>query len=175
MVDLSATVGQQAFGSLVGISQQAVSDLARRGVLADGGTAGQWLLDYCDHLREMAAGRGGDGAAKLVTERALLARAQRERLDMQNAVTRRELAPVAVLEQVLAATGSKVSKVLATIPGEIRRRCPQVTSSDLAAVGVIVAKAQNQAAALSLKVLDAPDEDGAGAEPESGDIEAEAA
>lgn len=173
-MDLSGAITQQQFGELIGVSQQAVSDLARRGVLAEGETAAEWLLAYCDHLREVAAGRGGEDGINLVKERALLAREQRIAKAMQNAERRGELAPVAVLEQVLASTGAKIGKILATIKGEIRRRFPQLTSSDLAAVDAIVGKAMAQAAGLSLAALQAEEEAerGEGAEPTEPEAEA---
>lgn len=59
--DLAMPMTQARVGDLVGISQQPVSDLVRRTVLADGAGADEWLLAYCDHLREVAAGRGGSG------------------------------------------------------------------------------------------------------------------
>lgn len=93
---------------------------------------------------------------------------------MQNAERRGELAPVAVLEQVLASAGAKIGKILATIKGEIRRRFPQLTSADLVAVDAIVSKAMAQAAGLSLSALQA--EEGAeredDAEPDAPEVEA---
>lgn len=42
-MDLSGAITQQQFGELVGVSQQAVSDLVGRGVLTPGDTASEWL------------------------------------------------------------------------------------------------------------------------------------
>lgn len=155
-MDLSEAITQQQFGDLVGISQQAVSDLVGRGVLIAGETAAEWLLAYCDHLREMAAGRGGEEGINLVRERALLARASRIKLEIQNAEKKGQLAPVAALEQALATAGAKASKILATIKPEIRLHFPQLPASGLAAVDVIVGKALNAVASMS---LDEDDED----------------
>lgn len=76
---------QAEFGRLVGISQSAVSDLVRRDVLKPGATLGQWLLEYCGNLREVAAGRLASGGLDLVAERAALAKAQRERIELEMA------------------------------------------------------------------------------------------
>src|SRR5471032_268511 len=116
MVDLTGTMTQTAFGDLVGISQQAVSDLLRRDVITAGDPARAWLQSYCTHLREQAAGRAAAGDLDLAGERAALARVQRERIEMQNAVTRRELAPVSLLEFALAAMAQKVAGILEAIP-----------------------------------------------------------
>lgn len=150
MPDLSSPVTQAQFGDLVGMSQQAVSDLVRRGVLPDGACGDEWLLAYCDHLREVAAGRGGDSAKELSAERARLAREQADKIAMQNAVTRGELAPAYLLEEVLARAGARAGRILETIPGMLRRRLPQLTSDDIAEVTRVVAKARNLAAAMRL-------------------------
>jgi phage terminase Nu1 subunit (DNA packaging protein) len=153
VIDLTQPMTQARFGELVGITQPAVSDLVSRGVLAVGAAAGTWLLAYTEHLREMAAGRGGEGGLELARERARLAREQADKIAMQNAVTRGELAPAHVLEEVLARAGARAGRVLETIPGEIKRRAPQLTSDDIGAIARIVAKARNVAAGLSLRDL----------------------
>ncbi|KQU64576.1 hypothetical protein ASC98_27655 [Rhizobacter sp. Root1238] len=76
---------QEQFGDLVGISQQAVSELLGRAILQAGQPAATWLRAYTKHLREQAAGRGADG--ELARERARLAREQADRVAMDNAVT----------------------------------------------------------------------------------------
>lgn len=160
MVDLSLPMTQERFGELVGISQPAVSDLVRRGVLLEGGSAGAWLLEYCHQLREAAAGRGGESALELAAERARLAKEQADRIAMQNAVTRGELAPAILLEQVLARAGSKAGRILESIPGALRRRRPDLTSEDIGAITAIVAKARNLAAAIRLAdVVEEGDDD----------------
>lgn len=163
LIDLRTTLTQAQFGDLVGISQPAVSELLRRQVLSENGTAGEWLQSYCAHLREVAAGRGGENSLELAAERARLAREQADKIAMQNAVTRGELAPARLLEEVLAKAGARAARILETIPGEIRRRVPQLTSDDIGAVTRIVAKARNIAAAMSLNDLgqddDAPEDD----------------
>jgi phage terminase Nu1 subunit (DNA packaging protein) len=113
----------------------------------------QMILAYCSQLREQAAGRAS-GDLVLASERAALARAQRERIEMQNAVTRGELAPVVAIEQVLAQAGSKVAAVLDTIPGMIRRRVPGLSAADIELVASEVAKARNIAAAIRMADLD---------------------
>lgn len=161
MIDLDAHSTQAEFGELVGISQPAVSGLVQRGVITEGATTREWLLDYCDHLREVAAGRSSDAdGVNLTTERALLAREQRDRIAMQNAVTRKELAPAYVLEEILARAGAKAAKILDTIPGELKRRVPQLSADDVRVVATLIAKVRNIAAAMCLADLDAPDESG---------------
>lgn len=150
LVDLSSTTfTQSAFGELVGIGQPAVSALKAAGVLADGDTLGGWLLAYCHRLRETAAGRQAEGGLDLATERARLAREQADKIAMQNAVSRKELAPAYLLEDVLAKAGSKVGRILDTIPGELRRRVPTLTAEDVTTVAATIAKARNIAASMT--------------------------
>lgn len=158
--DLTVPMPRAQFGDMVGVSRQAIDDLVRREILADGASADEWLLAYCDHLREVAAGRGGSNALELAAERARLAREQADKIAMQNAVTRGELAPAHLLEEVLARAGARAGRLLETIPGLLRRRLPQLTADDIAAVAVVVAKARNIAADMRLSDLDRePDDD----------------
>ncbi|MBW7896533.1 MAG: terminase small subunit [Opitutaceae bacterium] len=158
MIDLSVKITQTEFGAIVGISQPAVSDLVSRGVLTEGETAAVWLRESFGHLREVAAGRAAAGDLDLATERAGLAKAQREKIEMQNAVTRNELAPVYLIEEVLAKAGARVSKILDTIPGTIRRREPSLSAATIAEIARDVAKVRNIAAAITLEDLRADDE-----------------
>lgn len=149
MTDLTARPTQAEFGTLVGISQPAVSDLLTRGVLQAGGTAGEWLTAYCAHLREVAAGRAAEGGVDLATERARLAREQADKIGMQNAVTRGELAPRALLVEVLTRTAPKVCGLLDAIVPQLRRRSGY-SAEDLAYVAEVIAKARNEVAGLTL-------------------------
>lgn len=158
MVDLKGKLTQSQFGSLVGVSQPAVSEMLGRGVLTIDADGAQWVREYCGHLREMAAGRAAAGDLDLATERAGLAKAQREKIEMQNAVTRNELAPVYLIEEVLAKAGARVSKILDTIPGTIRRREPSLSAATIAEIARDVAKVRNIAAAITLEDLRADDE-----------------
>lgn len=115
-------------------------------------------IRYLRKLREEAAGRSAGGDLDLAGERALLAKEQRIRIEMQNAVTRKELAPVDMIEEVLAKAGSRAARILDTIPGLIRRRAPDLNADILDAVQAEVAKARNIAAAISLADLDEEEE-----------------
>lgn len=139
---------QAAFGGLVGISQPAVSDLIARGVLRQGDTARVWLLAYSEHLRLVAAGRDPDG--ELSTERARVARATAEKIEMANAVTRREFAPIGLLELVLADMARKVSTRLDAVVPQIRRRAPDLPAAVLAFITAELVDARESCAAVNL-------------------------
>lgn len=143
---------QAGFGGLVGISQQAVSDLVGRAVLRDGDTARTWLKAYCEHLRTMAAGRDPDG--ELSTERARVARATAEKLERANAVARRELAPVATLEIVLTDVARQVATRLDAVVPQIRRRLPDLPASVIALISSEVAACREICADANLAEAD---------------------
>ena len=91
-------LSQSAIAEHLDMSQQAVSQLMdqlsidwRNAELED------IRIAYIRRLRKQAAGRAASGDLDLAGERAGLARAQRDRIEMQNAVTRGELAPVVLI------------------------------------------------------------------------------
>jgi phage terminase Nu1 subunit (DNA packaging protein) len=144
---------QAAFGNLVGVSQQAIGALVARGVLDLGAPGLQALHVYCSHLREQAAGRAATGDLDLATERAGLAKAQKERIEMQNAITRKELAPVVLIEEVLSKAGARVAGMFDAIPGAVRRRVPSLSSEEVNNIAREIARVRNIVAAISLADL----------------------
>jgi phage terminase Nu1 subunit (DNA packaging protein) len=162
-LDLSQPITQERFGLLVGVTQQAVSDMVARGTLKPDGSTHAWLLAYTANLREQAAGRATTGDLELATERARLAKEQADRIAMQNAVQRRELAPVGMLESALASVSRQIAGALEAIPIHLKRQNPDVASEVLELVTNEIARARNIAAAIQ---LDQPaNEDAAGDQP----------
>lgn len=169
-MNLADTCTQAVFGELVGVSQQAVSDLLGRSVITPGEPAGEWLLAYCSHLREQAAGRGADG--ELAYQRGELARVSRERAEIKLALERRQYAPVAVLEQVLATVGRSVVGVLEPLHLKLSKRCPMLTAEDVKFIQGEVGRACEVAASASLALLDVEDEGAGPSESAAADSEA---
>ena len=161
MIDLGKKITQAKFAQLVGITQPAVSGLIARGILTVGDTAENWLLAYCGSLRETAAGRSqsAESELNLNDERARLAAAQADKVEMENEVMRGELAPVATLEAVLMRAGGKVAAQLDTIAGAIKRRVPALTDADTGFIRREVAKARNAVANLTLEDIEADDDE----------------
>lgn len=135
------------------ISNRTVRELEAKLPVPDDYTLSAFRVAYLRHLREIAAGRSGNGGLDLAGERAALAKVQRERIEMQNAVTRRELAPVILIEQVLAKAGSKVASILDAIPRMIRRRVAALSADDLKLIAEEIARARNIAAAIRIEDL----------------------
>ncbi len=150
MIDIDKQATQRQFADMIGVSESAVSGMAREGVIVAGQPIGSWLKDYCARLREQAAGRAATGDLDLAGERARLAKEQADKIAMQNAITRSELAPVILIEEVLSKAASKISGVFDAIPGMVKRRVPNLRSEDIDLIAGEVAKARNIVAAMSL-------------------------
>jgi phage terminase Nu1 subunit (DNA packaging protein) len=145
------TPTQADLAEILGISQQAVSLIEGKGIAQRDMTLMNWIAAYTSHLREIAAGRLASGDLDLASERARLAKEQADKIALQNAVTRRELAPVTLIEEVLAKAGSRVAGILDAIPGAIRRRMPELGADGIELISVEIAKARNIAAAVRLQ------------------------
>ena len=70
-----------ALADLFGVTVRTITDLAKRGIVvraARGYALAASVRRYCDHLRKLAIGRGGDekAIASATIERGRLARAQ---------------------------------------------------------------------------------------------------
>ncbi|WP_189344363.1 terminase small subunit [Undibacterium macrobrachii] len=145
---------QTQFAELVGVSQQAISSLVGRGVLNSGDTGAVWLKHYCENLREQAAGRASMGDLDLVQERARLAKEQADRVEMQNQLARKEVAPVNLIELVLADVARKIISELDAIPVELKRNSKSISSEDLQYISNEIVKARNKAAQIELNLDD---------------------
>ena len=137
---LQVRVTQEEFGAAVGIGQPRVAQLLADGVLQRDGTARQWLLAYCERLREQAAGRGQE----LTMERAALARSQRVGQDLKNAVAQGEFAPIGLLTDTLSAAAAAVAQRFDALEPELRRHCPELGEAQRAAVARVLAGARNE-------------------------------
>jgi phage terminase Nu1 subunit (DNA packaging protein) len=145
---------QKTIADHLDLSQQAVSGLcADIGIDWRAVTLDEIRVLYIRRLREQAAGREAAGDLDLATERARLAKEQADKVSMQNAVTRAELAPAQLIEEVLAKAGARAARILDTIPGTIRRREPAISADTIAAIAKDIAKVRNIAASCSLADL----------------------
>lgn len=150
---------QADFAALVGISQPAVSDLLKRGVLVADQPVSAWLLAYTHQLREQAAGRGADG--ELAANRAAESATRNALLQIKLKKARGEYAEVALIEQVIAHVGTQIASQLEPLPARIKMLCPQLTPEDLKGIEAAITSARNLAASASLAMLAEPDEDAA--------------
>lgn len=157
---MNEQITQGQFADMVGVTQQAISDQLSRGVLQRGDTAAGWLRAYCRNLREQAAGRASMGDLDLVQERARLAKEQADKVAMANAVERRELAPVSLMEVTLSKLGRQIIGILEALPVNLKMNCPHLTTEDLALITAQIIKARNYAANIELQSDLSDDHDG---------------
>lgn len=148
---LHREITQAEFGSMVGISQQAVSSLVARGVLRPGRTGAGWLRAYCDHMRLEAEGRAGD----LASASAELKRSRRAMVEEQLAEKRKQVLPAGVLSQLLRLAGRRVGQILESIPGEVRAGRIELSPEALRIVDDAVVRARGAVASVSLEELEA--------------------
>lgn len=141
---------QEYFAQIVGITQKSVSDLQTRNVISAGETFGTWLKKYCSHLRETAAGRTGVGDLNLADERAAIAKEQRIRVELQNAVTRREYGPIEAMELGVSDAMARAAAMLDTIPGKLKMSSDRLTADDLSLVQKVIADVRNDIAELDI-------------------------
>lgn len=127
-----------------------ISDRRLRELLTEWGldhkasTLTELRLRYIRKLREEAAGRQSktDQGLDLVEERAMLAREQRIGLEMRNATTRGEYAPITVLTDVLATASAAVSDRLDALPAAVYRAQPDLPPAVRSAIDTTVHKAR---------------------------------
>lgn len=129
LLDIHRTMTQREFADLVGVSQPTVSKLVAEAILLRGASAEQWLRAYLGHLRARAEERGDE--LQIAEQRARLASEQADRIAMQNVVARRNLAPVAVIDRMMATIVDRASALLLDVPASIERRAPTMAAEAL--------------------------------------------
>lgn len=131
---------------MIGVSEARVSQLVSEGIIVRGDTAHEWLIGYCERLRDQAAGRAGSetGGLDLVQERAALAREQRIAQALKNDISRGEYAPIGLLTDVLATAGAAVVDRFEQLDGALRKACPDLPDEARTTIMTVVASARNE-------------------------------
>lgn len=143
---LDQTVSQAEFAQMIGVSEARVSQLVSEGIIVRGDTAHEWLIGYCERLRDQAAGRAGSesGGLDLVQERAALAREQRIAQALKNDTARGEYAPIGLLTDVLATAGAAVVDRFEQLDGALRKACPDLPDEARTTIMTVIASARNE-------------------------------
>jgi phage terminase Nu1 subunit (DNA packaging protein) len=141
--DSNATCSARELGWLLGCTDRAVRMLVDKGIVVRA-SRGRYTLGsvrrVVEHYREVAAGRGGEGAAlDLATERARLAKAQTEQVELRNAASRGELAPIADYREAWTGILRGVRQFVLSLPGRIAFELPTLTAADRGAIERLVA------------------------------------
>jgi phage terminase Nu1 subunit (DNA packaging protein) len=135
---LPAEVGAADLARLLGIGPRRVRELAEMRILPRT-SRGRYPFEaavtaYCAHLREVAAGRAaeirdpdGGEVLDLATERARLAKAQREHVELKMARERDELVDAEAVRLRYAAMVRAAVSRLRGVPSRARGRLPSLT------------------------------------------------
>lgn len=124
-------------GEWLGISEQHVRRHAVRGHVVKTGHGKYDLAasvgKYAEYLRQVAKENDGDAgnSAELTTERALLAREQREGHRISNEAKLRELVPVAEVEDRWRDLVSTATSRLYAVPALVLKCLPHLTAADI--------------------------------------------
>ncbi|MCU7904457.1 MAG: hypothetical protein KZQ76_01145 [Candidatus Thiodiazotropha sp. (ex Epidulcina cf. delphinae)] len=102
---LDIDASQSWFGSLVGITQQAVSKLVIKGVIPKTGTYREWLLAYTSALRATASGREEEASLTSARIRESSAGAALKELNFHKQAE--NLVEVAALEPILSSWAAR--------------------------------------------------------------------
>ncbi|MGE0425295.1 MAG: MerR family transcriptional regulator [Reyranellaceae bacterium] len=128
-------VSGSELAELLGVSRRSVSEFSERGII-ERVSRNRFGLQrsirlYCDHLRTVAAGRGGDGTQELTAERARLAREQADATALKNAAARRELVSTVEVEREWSLICRKVRNAILAVPSRARQTLPHLTGFDV--------------------------------------------
>jgi terminase small subunit / prophage DNA-packing protein len=124
---------------LFGVSSRTVQNLAGRGIAVRAGRGRYRLAEsiqaYCAHLREVAAGRGGeDGVFELTAERARLAKEQADGHALKNAALRGRLIEVQDVARHWADILRLVRAGVLAVPSRCQQRLAHLTAADVAVI-----------------------------------------
>ena len=120
----------------LGISERSIRALAERGIVQRSPASlyplRESIRGYCHHLREAAAGRGGQGAgSKLTVEREREVRERADHLALRNAQARAELLPTADVERRWSAITRLVRSRMLSVPSRLRQSLGHLTAHDV--------------------------------------------
>lgn len=143
-MDLSKTLTQEEFGGLVGISQQAVGQMVSADILKRGARGDEWLIAYCERLREQAAGRASEESLNLMRANTALSVSRHRAQELKNAISEKQYAPVALLTEVLVSAASIVATSLDSLIPTMMRAGLALTDAQRTHIATVVARARNE-------------------------------
>jgi terminase small subunit / prophage DNA-packing protein len=123
---------------LFGVDRRTVNNLTKRGILvrkARGYPLPENTRRYCDHLRKLATGRGGEGAiATQTAHRARLAKAQADQLELKLAAQRGEVLDAGQVEATWSGIVRDTRNAMLSVPSRCAGRLPHLGKADIAVI-----------------------------------------
>ena len=93
------------------------------------------MRGYCKHLRDLATGRGGEAAISSTTaQRARLAKAQADHVELKNRQASGELVPAAEVETAWSGVLRTVRAGMLAVSSRVAQRLPHLTPHDIAEI-----------------------------------------
>lgn len=118
----------------LGVSERAVADYAHRGIITRSGRAifplKESIRAVCHHFREAASARGATSGG-LTAQRERIAKGQADKLEMQNAATRREMLPAKLVADEWASILRLVRSRMLAAPSRIQQQLGHLSVHDL--------------------------------------------
>ena len=134
-----------ALANSLGVSDRTIRDLAKRGIVVrswPGFALAGSVRGYCEHLRKLATGRGGEPAiASATADRARLARAQAELVETKGKKLRGELVDAAEVEAEWSGVLRTVRAGMLAVPSRAAARLPHLTPHDIAEIDLEIREA----------------------------------
>lgn len=146
LADQGLTVDAETLAKFTKLSDRKVRDLAQNGIMVkvskDRYDLAASLVGYCNHLRTVAAGRGGEEAQlRLTQERARLAKEQADSVALKNAKEQGELVPADEIEREWSGILRQVRNQVMSVPERIRMQVPNLTAQGIETIDSIVRRA----------------------------------
>ena len=133
---MQETVTAEALAHLFGVSAKTVRALARRGIMVKAGrnlfTLDESVQNYCGHLGDLAHGRKDGDAAP--TERARLAAAQADAIELKNARARGALVDAEAVAREWEGVCRTIRAGMLRVPKRAAARLPHLTPQDVRAI-----------------------------------------
>lgn len=152
---VAQNVSVATLAKLFDLTDRRIQQLARDGVIPKA-TRGKYPLvpaiqGYIKYLQGHAFSKEV-GAGSYADETTRLKRALADKAEYEAARLRMELAPISTLSTVLGRVGARISAILETIPGKVKRRAPRLTAAEIEVIKKEIVKAQNAAAKVNIEL-----------------------
>ncbi|MFK8251962.1 hypothetical protein [Ancylobacter terrae] len=121
---------------VLGVAPRTVRELAARGLVVRVSARGRYDLaasvaTYCAHLREQAAGRGGDAQAGLTVKKARLTKALADQAEMKRAAMLGEMVSAAAVTAEWSGIFRRLRARVLAVPSRVQQGLPFLKPHDV--------------------------------------------